>query len=286
MVQEKFSRGLKLAARVMLMLILTMTLTSIIVMACSIPTSGNDVQMVADVATPETVEPTVILISEPILFSDITYEPKYDIDLSKAYKDKVLDCIFELETAMASGEYTDEAYMRMDHECSRLYSIIAYTESDIRHYETWEQEYYYAAKTWQFFMQQGFSAEVTSALIGNMMIETSGGTLNIKPEVYSSSRGFYGLCQWSLYYKPFMANKSFEEQLNYLVEDMPKEFKNFGFCYKSGFTYEDFLAMEDPEQAAVAFAKVYERCGSGTYGLRKQAAMKAYKYFVYGDYDE
>lgn len=286
MVQEKFSTGLKFAARAMLMLILTFAVTSIIVMACSAPATDSEPISAVEETIVETTAPDIVLIAEPILFSETIYEPKYDIEISKAYVDEVLELVYELESAIASGEYTNEARMRMDQECSRLYSIIAYTESDIRHYETWEQEHYYAAKTWQFFMKNGFSEEVASAIIGNMMIETSGGTLNLKPEVYSSNRGFYGLCQWSLYYKPFMAGKSFEEQLEYLVEDMPKEFKNFGFCYKSRFTYDDFLTMEDPEQAAVAFAKVYERCGSGTYGLRKQAAMKAYKYFVYGDYDE
>ena len=38
--------------------------------------------------------------------------------------------------------------------------------------------------------------------------------------------------------------------------------------------------MTDAQQAALAFAKSYERCGSGSYGIRQQNALKAYNYFV------
>jgi hypothetical protein len=38
-------------------------------------------------------------------------------------------------------------------------------------------------------------------------------------------------------------------------------------------------ALSAIPKAALIFAKVYERCGSGSYNLRKQAAVKAYNYF-------
>ena len=168
----------------------------------------------------------------------------------------------------------------MVQEQTRLDRVAAFAEADVRQYTQWESDHYYAAKTWQFLMRQGYSEVVASAIIGNMMIETSGGTLNLKPSVYSPGGSFYGLCQWSLYYRPNVANMSFEDQLTYLHNDMEKEFNTFGFCYRSGFTYEDFLAMTDPRQAALAFAKVYERCGSGSYSIRQTAATKAYNYFM------
>jgi hypothetical protein len=49
--------------------------------------------------------------------------------------------------------------------------------------------------------------------------------------------------------------------------------------YKEGFDFEDFIQMKDPAEAALAFAKAYERCGSASYKLRQQAALKAYEYF-------
>ena len=61
--------------------------------------------------------------------------------------------------------------------------------------------------------------------------------------------------------------------------DIAVEFKTFGFCYQKGFTYQDFLAMEDPGEAAIAFAKVYERCGN-SYTLRANCARQAFEFFT------
>ena len=80
-------------------------------------------------------------------------------------------------------------------------------------------------------------------------------------------------------YYPEVAEMSFEDQLNYLIESMPQEFKIFGRLYKEGFTYTDFLALTDPAEAAQAFAVVYERCNSASYNKRQVAATKAYEYF-------
>ena len=37
--------------------------------------------------------------------------------------------------------------------------------------------------------------------------------------------------------------------------------------------------MTDPAEAALAFAQLYERCRSGSYELRQEAAIEAYEYF-------
>jgi hypothetical protein len=151
--------------------------------------------------------------------------------------------------------------------------------SDSERYKTWEEEHFYAAKVFQYFMQRDFTKETTCAIIGNMMIETSGGTLDLKPEIYSKSGNYYGLCQWSMKYYPEARDLPFEQQLDYLLGTMPWEFNTFGWLYEEGFDYEDFTKMSDPEEAALAFAKVYERCGPASYELRKNAATEAYEYF-------
>ncbi len=153
------------------------------------------------------------------------------------------------------------------------------TTPDSACYKVWEEEHYYATKVFQYFMQRGFTKEVTCAIIGNMMIETSGGTLDLKPEVYSKSGNYYGLCQWSLKYYPETKNLPFEYQLDYLLGTMPLEFNTFGWLYEEDFDYEDFIKMTNLEEAALAFAKVYERCGPASYELRKNAATEAYTYF-------
>ena len=145
--------------------------------------------------------------------------------------------------------------------------------------QQWEEEYYYATKTWEYLRQRNFSQAATCGIIGNMMIETSGGTLDLKPNIYSPSGNYYGLCQWSLKYYPGSKDLPFEHQLDYLLGTMPWEFNTFGWLYKKGFTFEDFIALEDPEEAALIFAKVYERCSSASYKLRQEAALKASSYF-------
>ena len=194
----------------------------------------------------EPVEPIQPIKDTPILFPSLFYIVDYDIDSSAEYLNKILKSIGQLEVALASNEYSMYACEAMSQELSRLKAVAVKIESDIEQYRTWEEEHYYAAKVWLYFKQRGYNDAVVCAIIGNMMIETSGGSLDLKPNVYSPDRSHYGLCQWSLYYRPDIADLPFEYQLEYLEADMPDEFKTFGKCYKKGFTYEDFLTMTDP----------------------------------------
>ena len=247
--------------------------------ALSITSEPNNTRAYTE-ATPQIlIEPVKILIDTPILFTDLDYFVSYDIESSTEYLNKVNESITQLETELATDKYTDPAHMTMLQELTRLQTIAIKIESDIELYTTWESEHYYAAKVWQYFKQRGYSDAVTSAILGNMMIETSGGTLNINPNIYSPGGSYYGLCQWSVYYYPGVAGLPFEYQLDYLLGDMPYQFNTFGNCYKYGFTYDDFLAMTDPAEAAYAFAKVYERCATWSCNLRRPTAVQAYNYF-------
>lgn len=188
--------------------------------------------------------------------SELSYTVSYDIDATKDYLEKIRARKAELE------------------------NLEAKVESDLKQYIKWEEEYYWAAKVFEYFMQRGFTKEATCAIIGNMMIETSGGTLNLKPEIYSTSGNYYGLCQWSLRYYPEIEGLTFRHQLNYLLSTMPWELNTFGWLYEEDFSCEDFIKMTDVKEAALAFAKTYERCGPASYELRQKAAEKAYKYFT------
>lgn len=156
------------------------------------------------------------------------------------------------------------------------------TEQDEDHsdkIQQWEEEHYYATKVWEYLRQEGFSQEVTCAIIGNMMIETSGGSLDLSPTIYSPSGNYYGLCQWSREYCPEAQGLSFAQQLDYLLETIQWEFNTFGWLYEEDFDYKSFLEMTDPAEAALAFAKSYERCSPASYEMRQEAAEKAYEYF-------
>lgn len=199
-----------------------------------------------------------------------------DIDVVGAEASQVKEVVY---TANYDVGKTEKYLKQVKKKQAELEEIEAKIASDLAHYKIWEEEYYYAASVFNYFMQRGFTKEATSAIIGNMMIETSGGDLALKPSIYSKSGNYYGLCQWSLKYYPETKNISFEQQLDYLFNTMPWEFNTFGWLYEDGFDYEDFIRMADPAEAALAFAKVYERCTPISYKLRENAAIKAYKYF-------
>jgi hypothetical protein len=232
------------------------------------------------IASPKIVQKNLCTVEEdfPTLYPDITYSAYYTAEQANEFLNKVRNGIGTLE-GLDLETYTEEASAEISQELQRLKEIAARVSSDLRQYSVWEKEHYYATKVWEYLRQRGYNQAVTCAIIGNMMIETSGSTLDLKPNIYSPSGNYYGLCQWSLKYYSGVKDLSYEHQLDYLVGSMPWEFNTFGKNYKKGFTYDDFFKMEDPAEAALAFAKVYERCGPASYELRKQAAREAYKYF-------
>lgn len=245
----------------------------------SVSTEGsNGVGSTIEEIEPE--ETQSALISTPIMFSDFQYVESYNIKETEAKIKELSGYIQQLTEAIDSGMYEFPARYTMQLENSRLLLIEASYQANLETLMAWKSEYYYAYETLDFFMRNGYSKEVACGIIGNMIVETSGTSLKLNPTIYSPGRSHYGLCQWYLKYKPFMANMAFEKQLDYLLSDIPVEFKTFGKCYKKGFTVEDFLAVTSTEEAAEIFAKVYERPGAGTYTKRRQCALKAYEYFT------
>lgn len=138
-------------------------------------------------------------------------------------------------------------------------------------------EYPAATEIWLYMKNLGWNDYVCAGIMGNLMAEVGGQTLNIRYTL--SSSGYYGMCQWSRQYCNIWG-AGLETQCDYLRDTIKKEFDNFGFKYQKGFNYDSFLNMNDAQQAALAFAKCYERCASGSYTIRQKNALKAYEYFV------
>ena len=146
-----------------------------------------------------------------------------------------------------------------------------------------EDKYPAARQIWNYMKYTlGWNDYVCAGVMGNLMVETGGGTLNLNPCIYNSTKRFYGMCQWSLKYYPNAAGMSIEQQCNLLKTTIEQEFKTFGRLYKAGFTYSDFTNLQNAQNAALAFAKVYERCAqtSSNYTKRQNCAIIAYNYFV------
>ena len=138
-------------------------------------------------------------------------------------------------------------------------------------------EYPAATQIWRYMKAQGWNDYVCAGIMGNLMAEVGGQTLDIRYTL--SSSGYYGMCQWSRGYGQVWG-AGLETQCDFLRDTIKYEFDTYGFKYQKGFNFNSFLNMTDAQQAALAFAKSYERCGSGSYGVRQKNALKAYNYFV------
>ena len=123
----------------------------------------------------------------------------------------------------------------------------------VTEYTTAEQRKRYPTATlvWELLRQSGMSEPVAAGIIGNMMAECGGQTLDLQPYIYAS--GFYGLCMWSLTYFPQIDGQDVHGQIAVLLDTMPTNME------EAGYKYDSFLALTDARQAARWFSFGYER---------------------------
>ena len=137
-----------------------------------------------------------------------------------------------------------------------------------------------ANQVWTYLKSYGYSDSVAAGIIGNMMRESGGDTLNLDWDVVGHFNGdeYYGLCQWCLRYTPSnFKGATIKEQCEYLRKTIKSEFAAYGGNY-NGITYQQFLKA-DTRTAAIAFERVYERCGDYAFEDARRAdnAEKAYQ---------
>lgn len=139
-------------------------------------------------------------------------------------------------------------------------------------------EYPVATEIWRYMKNLGWNDYVCAGILGNIMTEVGGQTLNIEP--LTKGKGYYGICQWNKGYKDAVWDKDLVGQLDYLRDSIKYNFDTFGYAYKKGFNYEAFLKLENETEAAEAFRACYERSTTASRAIRKQNATVAYNYFV------
>ena len=144
-----------------------------------------------------------------------------------------------------------------------------------------KNEYPVAYQIWKYLKEDiGLNDYVCAGIMGNLMTECGGQTLNLNWSVYDPSGCYYGICQWSKTYYGHIHGASLEEQLLYLSETLETTLNVYGVNYKNNFKYYDFCNLSCEKEAALAFAKAYERCSGNSYEIRKINAQKAYEYFT------
>lgn len=225
-------------------------------------------------------------------FKEMTYVESNDKAVLTAELETCKDYEFRLINLMNNKDLVDERYL-VEEELIDVRGLISEYQEQINAIEAeaarieamWSEksgEYPVATQVWRYMKEElGWNDYVCAGVMGNMMAEVGGQTLNLQPYLYGhSGANYYGLCQWSSRYYPSIQGADVDAQLDFLASTVKKELDTYGYLFKSGLDYEAFCNLTDAEDAAMAFAKAYERCGSGSYEVRQRNAIKAYNYFV------
>ena len=225
-------------------------------------------------------------------FKEMTYVESNDKAVLTAELETCKDYEFRLINLMNNKEFVDERHL-VEEELIDVQNLEAEYQEDISAIEAeevrieamWSEKagsYPVATQVWRYMKEElGWNDYVCAGVMGNMMAEVGGQTLNLDPYLYGhSGANYYGLCQWSSRYYPSIQGADVNAQLDFLASTVKKELDTYGYLFRNGLNYEAFCNLTDAEDAAMAFAKAYERCGSGSYGVRQTNALKAYNYFV------
>ena len=105
-------------------------------------------------------------------------------------------------------------------------------------------EYPAATQIWRYMKAQGWNDYVCAGIMGNLMTEVGGQTLDIRYTL--SSSGYYGMCQWSRGYSQVWG-AGLETQCDFLRDTIKYEFDTYGFKYQKGFNFNSFLNMTDAQ---------------------------------------
>ena len=225
-------------------------------------------------------------------FKEMTYVESDDKDVLTAELETCKDYEFRLINLMNNKDLVDERHL-VEEELIDVRGLISEYQEQVSAIEAeearieamWSEksgEYPVATQVWRYMKEElGWNDYVCAGVMGNMMAEVGGQTLNLQPYLYGhSGANYYGLCQWSSRYYPSIQGADVDAQLDFLASTVKKELDTYGYLFRNGLDYEAFCNLTDAEDAAMAFAKAYERCGSGSYGVRQTNALKAYNYFV------
>lgn len=137
----------------------------------------------------------------------------------------------------------------------------------------YEGQYGQATTVWNYLINNlKLNKYVSAGIMGNIMAEVGGQTLDISRWSTYSGGSYYGICQWGGGRRSRLLNNygsSLEAQLKFLgvelFETIPKT--------------SSFYDMQNEKEAALYFAKYYERCSSAYYSVRQTNATNALNYF-------
>lgn len=163
------------------------------------------------------------------------------------------------------------AYLETEKEYYQQMYDIYYEEENVAFWTQKTEEHPTATYIWLFLKEQGFNDYVAAGILGNMMTEAGGQSLAINPS--ASNGSYYGICQWGPNFPGRYVD--LDGQLQLLMNTIENEFAWYGTM-----SYESFCNLDNERDAALVFARSYERCTSRSYNQRQNNASVALEYFV------
>lgn len=285
---EKIFRFYRIAYPILSLVLAIIIFASVIVIAKDLKENKNNVVEEPHVCPTETINKIYIefpLTTDYPPFIETTDETKL-LELISMYEDRERAAVNILSAArelgyedvhpviqLAKWEITTAVEMQIKYQ--KVYDSL-----NVFPWEEQMEEYPIATSIWAFLKDLGYNDHVCAGILGNIMAEVGGDTLAIQPYLYGRDNGYYGICQWSKKYYPEIQGADFDAQLEYLRDTIKKEIDVFGHLHYEGFNYNKFIALEDSEAAALAFARTYERCNPIYHMKRLDNALVAYNYFV------
>lgn len=229
----------------------------------------------------------------PTVTTEKLYEFREDIiysfsTTSEECKNKIAECqayIAELGLLEVDA-VIDEEIVRVEniiYTYENDLELLIEQEAELAKWAARKAEYPVATEVWLYMKDNfGWSDKVCAGIMGNMMAEIAGGTLNFNRWNIDKSSG-YGMIQWIGSRRTGIKNRygsapSVEEQLLYMRDEM---FGSNGVKQQiTDRQLEAIMNGESPEQIAYDFARYFERCASFSYNRRRDYARIAYNYFV------
>ena len=226
----------------------------------------------------------IIVAIQAISFTSHRSSYKEEVSVLQTELDSLRKQNEELETKVSEQEETlaenekvlldkDAQIQELKKELQETKKVVSQQRQTVSNSFKADGNYNQATQVWKSLKALGLNDYVCAGIIGNIMAEVGGQTLDISRWPQYSQKTYYGICQWAGSRKQRLLNDfgtTLEDQIRFLsvelFEVIPKD--------------NSFYNMQDEQQAALYFAKYYERCGSGSYNVRQKNATKALQYFT------
>lgn len=194
---------------------------------------------------------------------------------AEATKKVLKEQIQEYENQIAENEKTIDELKEKVEEVSKKKSALSATNLS-KKVSTANSDTDYSMTTyiWQQLQAQGLNDYVCAGILGNIMAEVGGQTLDISRWFnYAGNSNYYGICQWAGSRKTRLLNNfgtSLEAQVEFLCVELFERIPRDNLFYD----------MQNEKEAALYFAKYYEGCSSKHYSVRQVNATTALNYFT------